>query len=121
MSNDPLFTYAAAMDAELTAAALDSSRMDVNFDLSRLHRKIEACSRELWGVPSLRPRQLEAVASLMDPRTPDSVIYVDGTGAGKSHAMRVAGGLIGGVTIIFIPLLTLSIRRRSRKIQDGWQ
>ena len=107
MSSDPLFTYSAAMEAELAsvAAAVD---MDVDFDASRLQQEIAACSAELWGVPQLRPRQLATATALLNPLTPDRTLYVDGTGAGKSHAMRVLGGMLGGVTIVFIPLLSLS-------------
>ena len=107
VTTDPLFTYTAAMDAELSRAVA-SSDSPFEFDLGRLRDEIASCSRDLWGVDELRPRQLETIATLFDPRSPDRAIYVDGTGAGKSHAMRVAGGLIGGVTMIFIPLLTLS-------------
>ena len=54
------------------------------------------------------PRQLATIGALLNPQTPDRVLYVDGTGAGKSHAMRVVGGMLGRVTLVFIPLLTLS-------------
>ena len=110
VTTDPLFTYTAAMDAELSraAASSDSAPMEVEFDTGHLRDAIASCSRDLWGVDELRPRQLATIETLLDPRSPDRVIYVDGTGAGKSHAMRVAGGLLGGVTLIFIPLLTLS-------------
>ena len=37
MANEPLFTYAAAMEAELAAAARESDLMDIDFDASRLH------------------------------------------------------------------------------------
>lgn len=109
MTADPLFTYAAAMEAELAAAAEGANDpMDVDFDEQELRRHITDCSRELWGVPTLRPRQLETIVSLLDPRTDDHAVYVDGTGAGKSHAMHVLGGMLGGVSLIFIPLLNLS-------------
>lgn len=35
-------------------------------------------------------------------------LYVDSTGASKSHTMHILGSLMGGVTLVFIPLLTLS-------------
>ena len=107
MSNEPLFTYAAAMGSEIAAAAT-ADPMDIDFDDARLRSEIAQCSRDLWGVPALRPRQMEAVATLLNPRTADHAIYVDGTGAGKSHAMRVLDSMLGGITLIFIPLLTLS-------------
>lgn len=59
-------------------------------------------------VDELRSRQLETIVMLLDPQTDDHAVYVDGTGVGKSHAMRVLGGMLDGITLIFIPLLTLS-------------
>ena len=46
MSTDPLFTYSAAMEAELASVAVDNE-MDVDFDADRLRREIAACSNDL--------------------------------------------------------------------------
>ena len=73
-----------------------------------LRRAILACSDAVWGVASLRPRQLEVASSLLDPSRPNHVLACLRTGYGKSHIMRVLGSMVGGFTLVFIPLLALS-------------
>lgn len=82
--------------------------MAIEFDDSRLRTETTAFSHDLWDVPQFRPHQLKAVATLLNPRTANQAIHVDGIGAGKSYAMCVLGSLLGGSILIFIPLLVLS-------------
>ena len=56
----------------------------------------------------MRPRQLEVASSLLDPSRPNHVLACLRTGYGKSHIMRVLGSMVGGFTLVFIPLLALS-------------
>lgn len=61
-----------------------------------------------WGIPEIHPRQLETITTLMNPQTANQAIYVNGTVVGKLHVMCVLGSLLGGISVIIIPLLTLS-------------
>lgn len=62
----------------------------------------------MWGVSSLRPRQLEVASSLLDPGRPNHILACLRTGYGKSHIMRLLGTMVGGFALVFIPLLALS-------------
>ena len=44
----------------------------------------------------------------MDPMSPDQILIVLPTGGGKTHIIRTVGVMERGITLIFIPLLTLA-------------
>ena len=72
-TTNPLFTYTAAVDAELSRAVA-SSDSAFGFDEGRLRDEIASCTRDLWGVDELRRRQMPTIATLFDSRSPDRAI-----------------------------------------------
>ena len=77
-------------------------------DDARLKDCIAAASASVWGVPLMRPAQLEACYRLLHPHHPNSLVVVHRTGGGKTHILRTLGVMERGIVLIFIPLLTLS-------------
>ena len=74
-----------------------------------LAESIEFVSREVFGTKKLRSKQSWAIELCINPSMIDSkLLLVTRTGYGKSHVMRTLGVLVGGVVIIFVPLLSLS-------------
>jgi superfamily II DNA helicase RecQ len=66
--------------------------------------------RNVWGLESTPyPFQLHCVRSLIWPYRSESpkVLSVQATGKGKSLCMQAAGTLLGGVTLVLVPLLAL--------------
>lgn len=66
--------------------------------------KAEAVALEVFGFPSLRPGQPEALAAVLAGR---DTLAVLATGAGKSAIYQIAGLLIPGPTVVISPLLSL--------------
>jgi hypothetical protein len=67
-------------------------------------------SRHVWRTPvlRLRERQSLALSTLLENRACDStLLFVDRTGVGKSHVMRVAGTCIRGIIVVTAPTLAL--------------
>jgi hypothetical protein len=62
----------------------------------------------VWGIPTIRPTQLEACYHLLHPHRPNALVVVHRTGGGKTHILRTLGVIERGIVLIFIPLLTLS-------------
>ena len=52
-------------------------------DDSRLKDCIVDASASVWGVPTMRPAQLEACICLLHPHRPNSLIVVHRTGGGR--------------------------------------
>ena len=52
-------------------------------DDSRLKDCIVDASASVWGVPTMRPAQLEACFRLLHPHRPNSLIVVHHTGGGR--------------------------------------
>jgi ATP-dependent DNA helicase RecQ len=67
-------------------------------------RRLRRCAREVFGWPSLRPPQLEAMKAVMRRK---DVIVVMPTGAGKSAVYQVPGVLLKGPTVVVSPLIAL--------------
>ncbi len=66
-------------------------------------------SREIFHTRELRLLQKTALFACINPYYTDSKqILVLRTGYGKSHVMRTLGVMVGGIVIIFVPLLSLS-------------
>ncbi|WP_374947112.1 RecQ family ATP-dependent DNA helicase [Agreia sp.] len=61
-------------------------------------------ARDVFGWPSLREGQLEAVRA---PASGQDVLAVMPTGYGKSAVYQLAGTLLGGVTVVVSPLIAL--------------
>jgi hypothetical protein len=75
---------------------------------ARLKACIVATLASVWGVPTMRPSQLEACYRLLHPHRPNSLVVVHRTGGGKTHILRTLDVIERGIVLIFIPLLTLS-------------
>ena len=67
-----------------TEDALASSGVD---DVSLKDCIVDA-SASVWGVPTMRPAQLEACFCLLHPQHPNSLVVVHHTGGGDSHPMN---------------------------------
>jgi superfamily II DNA helicase RecQ len=91
-------------DATDTEEALAMSSVDD----ARLKDCIAAASASVWGVPTMRPGQLEACFRLLHSHRPNSLMVVHRTGGGKTHILRTLGVIERGIILMFIPLLTLS-------------
>jgi ATP-dependent DNA helicase RecQ len=59
---------------------------------------------EFWGYNSFRPHQLEVIQSVL--RGTDTIALLP-TGGGKSICFQVPGVVLGGVTIVVSPLISL--------------
>ena len=62
-------------------------------------------SRLVWSVDELRPMQLRTVKAIYEH---EQVVVIDVTGGGKSHNIRLTGTFLGGVHLIFHPILALT-------------
>jgi ATP-dependent DNA helicase RecQ len=67
-------------------------------------QRIQQVAQEVFGYPSLRPGQLEAVRSVLSGR---DTLAVLATGAGKSAIYALAGQLMTGPTLVISPLIAL--------------
>ena len=70
-------------------------------DDARLKACIVAASASVWGVPTMRPAQLEACYHLLHPHRPNSLVAVHRTGGGKScqHARGESYLAMGGLDL----------------------
>ena len=70
---------------------------------------LAACAHRVYGVPSLRPRQVEAAAKIMfDSECRGRLLVVDRTGSGKSLILQTVAMCVGGITLVIVPLLSLT-------------
>jgi len=65
---------------------------------------LSEAARRLFGYPSLRPGQREAIQSVLDGR---DTLAVLATGVGKSAIYELAGPLLSGPTVVISPLIAL--------------
>lgn len=65
---------------------------------------LEKVALDLFGWPSLRPAQLEAMEAILAGR---DLLAVMATGSGKSAIYQVPGVLLPGVTLVISPLIAL--------------
>ena len=75
---------------------------------TRLKDCIVAALASKWGIPTMRPAQLEACYHLLHPHRPDYLVVVHQTGGGGTHILLTLRVNKQGIILIFIPLLTLS-------------
>ena len=72
-------------------------------------------ARCVFGVPSLRPRQEEAVTRILfEPGTGCKLLLVERTGGGKSVVLAMVAVTAAGVAIVVVPLLALTADQQSR-------
>ena len=70
---------------------------------------LQGISVTVFGVEKLRDEQILALQRCVDPHYNDSkLLLVTRTGSGKSHVTRTLGAMMNGITLIFVPLLSLS-------------
>lgn len=93
-----------------------------DFDVNKLDQFALAASSNVWSTPQLRPHQQEAIRFIMHPCKPNNVIINHRTGSGKTHIVRVVGVCERAITLIFIPLLTLSadVMQKFTCANDTW-
>ena len=90
------------------AAAQRTSPETIPYDVDQIKADMEECSLAVWDVNGMLDMQKNVIVTLFDPNTPNNMIAAFPTGSGKSHIIRVVGTMHRGITLIFIPLLTLS-------------
>ena len=77
--------------------------------INNLPMMMEGLSQLVFGVEKLRKEQKAAILRCAVPQFNDSkLLLVTRTGSGKSHVTRTLGVMMKGITIIFVPLLSLS-------------
>ena len=96
-------------DAPATADGADAC-VDESVDSSApLSVLLASGARRVFGVPSLRPRQEEAVTRILfEPGTGGKLLLVERTGGGKSLVLATAAVTAAGVTVVVVPLLALA-------------
>ena len=76
---------------------------------------LSACARDVFGVPTLRPRQVEAASKLIFDRScRGRLLVVDRTGGGKSLILHTVAACVAGVSLVIVPLLSLTADQLSR-------
>ena len=83
---------------------------------------LSACVRHVFGVPSLRPRQVEeATKIIFEKKCRCRLLVVDRTeGGGKSLILHTVAVCVGGVSLVLVSLLALMADQLSR-IQSASQ
>jgi superfamily II DNA helicase RecQ len=70
---------------------------------------VSKVSTHVWRTPVLRECQSLALSTLLENKACDgSLLFVDRTGGGKSHVMRVAGTCVRGIIVVTAPTLALA-------------
>ena len=91
--------------ADVADACVDES-VDSSAPLSVL---LASGARRVFGVPSLRPRQEEAVTRILfEPGTKGRLLLVERTGGDKSLVLATAAVTAAGVAVVVVPLLALA-------------
>ena len=103
-------------DDDDSVMSCDSVELDAAFS-----NHLNNATRRLCRTAQLRPKQILAVQKiLLDPQTNGKLIVVDRTGGGKSMILFLTAVMIAGITLVFIPLLTLTpdqLARFRKKVQ----
>jgi hypothetical protein len=91
-------------------------------DERRLKDCIVSTLSSVWGIPRMRPVQLEVCFHLLHPHRPNSLVVVHQTGGGKTHILCTLGVIKRGINLIFIPLLTLStnVMHKFESLNPTW-
>jgi len=93
-----------------------------DFSTVKVEESATFFSKEVWKTPTLRPLQLDVLHHIFNPSKSNSVLAVLRTGSGKTHTVRVAGVMMGGICVFFVPLLALSADTMKKFISgcDRW-
>ena len=76
---------------------------------------LASAARRVFRIPSLRPKQLEAVQDILyKEETDGKLLVVDRTGGGKSLILQLTAVAVAGVTIVIVPLLSLTANQMAR-------
>ena len=76
---------------------------------------LASAARRVFGIPSLRPKQRDAVdAILFGDDSDGKLLVVDRTGGGKSLILQLTAVAVAGVTIVIVPLLSLTANQMAR-------
>ena len=98
--------------AAVGADACDDALVDSSAPLSDL---LASGAKRVFGVPSLRPRQEEAVTRILfEPGTGGKLLLVERTGGGKSLVLATAAVTAAGVAVVVVPLLALAADQLAR-------
>jgi hypothetical protein len=93
---------------ELVTSDTEEALTLSSVDDAGLKECIVTASALVWGIPMMRPTQLEACYCLLHPHHPNALVVVDQTGGRKTHILPTFGVIKRGIVLILILLLTLS-------------
>ena len=90
----------------------DDDSVDSSASISdHLHRG----ARRVFRAKSLRPKQLVAIKRIItDQQTDGKLLVVDRTGGGKSLILYMTAISVGGITLVIVPLLSLTANQLER-------
>ena len=76
---------------------------------------LASAARRVFGIPSLRPKQREAVNTILfGAESGGKLLVVDRTGGGKSLILQLTAVAVAGVTLVIVPLLSLTANQMAR-------
>ena len=76
---------------------------------------LDSGSSRVFRTPSLRPNQRRAITSLLtDPVTEGKLLVVERTGGGKSLTLMMSAITVAGISLVIVPLLSLTANQMSR-------
>jgi hypothetical protein len=84
-------------DDDWGTADTEQALMASGIDDARLKECVVAASALVWGVPTMRPAQLEACYCLFHPHRSNYLVVVHWTGGGKTHILRTLGVIEHGI------------------------
>src|SRR5210317_560660 len=76
---------------------------------------LASCASRVFRMPSLRKEQPEAVERIIfDPECGGKLMLTIRTGGGKSLTLYLTAVSVGGITLVIIPLLSLTANQLER-------
>ena len=76
---------------------------------------LDSVARRVFRTPCLRPKQRTAIKRIIaDGSTDGKLLVVDRTGGGKSLILYMTAIAVGGITLVIVPLLSLTANQISR-------
>ena len=101
----PAIAAASARSLDRIRNAPNANPPSILPETATLEEDFLLLSRLVWGVEELRPMQLRTVKAIYEH---EKLVVIDVTGGGKSHNIRLLGSFLGGVHVIFHPILALT-------------